>query len=94
MGHHYGKTLKDGYLGKAPVPRRGGWLVTKGRVRLDSTAVSIFVDILVGLTNTVSEAKIQISLLIVIVRCLVYVRWAMGKHLFHVGGWLVTNFST
>ena len=33
--------------------------------KLDSIAVSIFVDILVELTNTVSEAKIQITLLIV-----------------------------
>ena len=35
------------------------------RLELDSIAVSIFVDILVELTNTVSEANIQITLLIV-----------------------------
>ena len=35
------------------------------RDSLDSIAVSIFVDILVELTNAVSEAKIQITYLIV-----------------------------
>ena len=35
-----------------------------GEVTLDSIAVAIFVDSLVELTNTVSEAKIQITLLI------------------------------
>ena len=35
------------------------------RIELDSIAVSIFVDILVELTNTVSEAKIPMTLLIV-----------------------------
>ena len=37
---------------------------------LDSSAVSIFVDILVELPNAVSEAKVQIFLLIVTTRCL------------------------
>ena len=32
-----------------------------GEVTLDSIAVAIFVDTLVELTNTVSEAKIQIT---------------------------------
>ena len=32
-----------------------------GEVTLDSIAVAIFVDTLIELTNTVSEAKIQIT---------------------------------
>ena len=40
------------------------------RDSLDSIAFSIFVDILVELTNAVSEAKVQIFLLIVTTRCL------------------------
>ena len=64
----YGPFLKNDFegwiFGKAAVPRRWGCLVTKGTVRFDSMAVSIF-DILVELTNTASEAKIQTTPLIV-----------------------------
>ena len=65
----YGPFLKNDFegwiFGKAAVPRRWGCLVAKGTVRFDSMAVSIFVDILVELTNTASEAKIQTTPLIV-----------------------------
>ena len=48
----YGPFLKNDFegwiFGKAAVPRRWGWLVTKGTARFDSMAVSIFADILTG----------------------------------------------